>query len=102
MDISLKEKVVSADAKELIGITLKFKNNMGNHENHRIVVEGEPTCETCASFNGAKCLSCGTTIGTTFKHNTCKYHLVMLEIKYLPLLRDGFYLRTSERSQFLS
>lgn len=64
---------------------------MENNENHRIAIEGEPTCETCASFNGTKCLSCDTVVGITYKHNTCKYHLnrpigriVLPEIKILP------------------
>jgi len=57
---------------------------MENNEDHRIAVEGEPTCETCASFSGTKCLSCDTTIGATFKHNTCKYHLVMTETINIP------------------
>jgi len=46
-----------------------------NFEQHRIAKEGEKTCETCLSFDGSNCDSCDTTVGHTFKHNTCNYHL---------------------------
>lgn len=47
-----------------------------NYENHRISKDSELTCETCLAFDSKKnkCNHIETVVGTTLKHNTCRYH----------------------------